>query len=293
MKAKEIFNQQAISQTVGIGYDYNETVGKLSINSPNRVSAKERGIPHVLKGVDKPLFRKSIAEPLNESSIIIQEELRTEDRLAIDAMSSKSLSGVPVKVVFTTETGSDTDKLEQKDNMHNMPNIDISHEACGVANCMSCAFNVMYAYFNSKHASSDKTAPRQYMNSKMHVRAKVVPVNHLNNVNHAKEKSVSPQQLNHVNNVKYVKYVKVVYKVKKTVNEKINVVENKTASSPKRRVKTFRPKPKQKFVKATYKVKCSVSDKTDSVKSVNTVKSDKNQFFKFVGPNQVWVPKKV
>ena len=47
MKAKEIFNQQAISQIVGIGYDYNEVVGKLSINSPNRVSAKERGIPHM------------------------------------------------------------------------------------------------------------------------------------------------------------------------------------------------------------------------------------------------------
>ena len=75
MKATEIFNQQAISQTVGIGYDYNEAVGKLSINSPTRVSAKERGIPHVLKGVDKPLFIKSIVEPLNETSIIIQEEM--------------------------------------------------------------------------------------------------------------------------------------------------------------------------------------------------------------------------
>ena len=78
VKAKDIFNQQAISQTIGIGYDYNEAVGKLSINSPKRVSAKERGIPHVLKGVYKPLFRKSITKPLNESSIIIQEELRIE-----------------------------------------------------------------------------------------------------------------------------------------------------------------------------------------------------------------------
>ena len=160
--------------------------GKLSINSLNIVSAKERGIPHVLKGVDKPLFRKSIVEHLNESSIIIQEELRTEDKLSNNAMSSKSVHEAPVKVVFTTETVSDTDKLEQKDNMHNMPKIDISHKACGVANCMSCAFNVMYAYFNSKLASSDKTATRQHMNNKMHVRAKAVPVNHLNNVKHAK-----------------------------------------------------------------------------------------------------------
>ena len=102
MKAKEVFNQQAISQTVGIGYDYNEVFGKLSINSPNRVTAKERGIPHVLKGVDKPLFRKSIAEPLNETSIIIQEEMCTEDRVNNDAMSNKSVPEVPVKVVPTT-----------------------------------------------------------------------------------------------------------------------------------------------------------------------------------------------
>ena len=152
MKAKEIFNQQAINQTVGIGYDYNEAVGKLSINSPNRVSATERGIPHVLKGVDKPLFRKSIVEPLNETSIIIQKEMRTEDKLNNDAISNKSVPEVSVKVVSTTEIDLDTDKLEQKDNMHNMPKLDLSHKACDVSNCMSCAFNVMYVYFNSKHA---------------------------------------------------------------------------------------------------------------------------------------------
>ena len=101
VKAKEIFNQQAISQIVGIGYDYNEAVGKLSINCPNRVSAKEMGIPHVFKGVDKPLFRKSIDEPLNETSVIIQEELRTEDIIANNAMSNKSVPEVPVKVVLT------------------------------------------------------------------------------------------------------------------------------------------------------------------------------------------------
>ena len=193
VKAKEIFNQQVISQTVGIGYDYNEAVGKLSINSPNRVSAKERGIPHVFKGVEKPLFRKSIAEPLNEASIIIQEEMRIEDKIANDAMSNKLVPEAPVKVVLTTETVLDTDKLEQKDNMHNMPIIDISHKAFGVTNCMSFAFNVMYAYFNSKHASSDKTATRQHMNNKMHVRSKTVPVKNLNNLKQVKEKGISPQ----------------------------------------------------------------------------------------------------
>ena len=221
MKDKEIFNQQAISQTVGIGYDYNEVVGKLSINSPNKVSVKERGIPHVLKGVDKPLFRKSIAEPLNKNSIIIQEEMRIGDIIAINAMSNKSVSKVPLKVVLTTETVLDTDKLEQKDNMHNMPKIDISHKTCGGVNCMSCSFNVMYAYFNSKHASSDKTTPHQHMNNKMHVRAKTVPVKNLNNLKNAKDKGIFPQQM----------------------NQDINVKSN-TASPLKARMETTVPKPK-------------------------------------------------
>ena len=73
----------------------------------------------------------------------------------------------------------------------------------------------------------------------------------------------------------------------------VNVVENKTASSPKIREKTFVPKPKQKIVKAVYKVKYSVTDKTDSINSDNTVLPDKGQFFKYAEPNQVWVPKKV
>ena len=85
--------------------------------------------------------------------------------------------------------------------MHNMPKLDISHKAWGVANCMSCAFNVMYAYFNSKHASSDKTAPRQHMNNKMHVRSKTVPLKNLNNLKHAKYKGIPPQQMNLDNNV--------------------------------------------------------------------------------------------
>ena len=100
MKAKEIFNQQAISQTVGICYDYNEVVGKLSINSPNRVSAKERGIPHVLKGVEKPFFRKSIVEPLNETSIIIQEEMRTEDMVNNNVISDQCVPESSVSKLF-------------------------------------------------------------------------------------------------------------------------------------------------------------------------------------------------
>ena len=66
--------------------------------------------------------------------------------------------------------------------------------------------------------------------------------------------------------------------------KEVNVVENKTSSSHKKRVETFVPKPKHKSVKAVYKVKCSVSDKTDSVNSDNVVLPEKGQFFKYVRP---------
>ena len=123
-------------------------------------------------------------------------------------------------------------------NMHDMPSIDLSHKACNVVNCMSCAFNVMSTYFKSMHATSDKTAHRQHVNNKKHVKPK-------------------------------------------------------TAIPPQVWRKTFVPKPKQKVVMAVYKVKYSVSVKEDNVKVKNVVLPDKGQFFKYAGPNQSWVPKKV
>ena len=146
---KEIFNKQAIKQTVGIGFGYNEAVGMLGINTPNKVCAKDRGIPHVLKDVKNPLFKESIAEPLNESSIVIQEELRTEDLASVEVKSKQSVPDVPVKVVPTTEAKPVTPKLDNDNvsSVHTMPSVDLSHKACGVDKCMSCAFNVMYAYF--------------------------------------------------------------------------------------------------------------------------------------------------
>ena len=66
----------------------------------------------MIKGVDKPLFRKSTAEPMNENSIIIQDEMRTEDKVNNDAMSNKLVPKVSVKAVLTTDTNLDTNKLE-------------------------------------------------------------------------------------------------------------------------------------------------------------------------------------
>ena len=155
-KAKEFYNKQAVHQTSRIGFDYNGAIGELSINSPPHVCAKDREVPHVLKGVDEPLYKESIVEPFNETSFIIQQEIIAEDLANEKVVSKPSVLIVPVKVVKTTKTNSDTPELDNRDNIHNMPVINSSHKACGVLNCMSCAFNMMYAYFNSKHVSSDK-----------------------------------------------------------------------------------------------------------------------------------------
>ena len=53
----------------------------------------------------------------------------------------------------------------------------------------------MYVYFNSKHASSDKTAPRQDMNSKKHVKSKIFPSQNFNNVKHARTKTAGPPKV--------------------------------------------------------------------------------------------------
>ncbi|KAL8092767.1 hypothetical protein AgCh_034863 [Apium graveolens] len=240
-KSKEFYNKQAVNQTSGIGYDYNAAIGKLGINSPPHVCAKGREVPHVLKGVDEPLYKESIVEPFDETSFIIQEEIRAKDNANEKAISKSSVSKVPVKVVKVTETNSDTHELDNTNamsTMHKLPIVNPSHKACGVPDCMSCAFNLMYAYFNGKHVSNDKTTPRQHVNNKKHDRSK-------------------------------------------------------TASPPKARKETFVPKPKQKFVKAVHKVKCSVIENVENIKIKNVVLPDKGQFYKYAGPGQAWVPKKV
>ncbi|KAL8126837.1 hypothetical protein AgCh_013946 [Apium graveolens] len=220
-KAKEFYSKQAVNQTSGIGYDYNAAIGELGINSPPHVCAKGREVPHVLKGVDEPLYKASIAEPFDATSSVIQEEIRAEDLANEKIVSKSSESKVPVKVVKTTETNSDTHELDNNNamsTMHKLPAVNHSHKACGVANCMSCAFNMMYAYFNGKHVSNDKTTPRQ----------------HVNNMKHDRSKTVSPSKARKETFVPKLKqkFVKAVYKVKCSVIEKVETIKIKNVVLP-------------------------------------------------------------
>lgn len=76
---KNLTDNKEIKRTLGIGFDYNEAVGKASNITPFKTSAEEKGIPFVLKDSPKPLFKSSIAKPLLDTYIIIKCELSQED----------------------------------------------------------------------------------------------------------------------------------------------------------------------------------------------------------------------
>jgi hypothetical protein len=184
--------------------------------------------------------------------------------------SKKVVPNKPVKVEETDSsltTGLGVKKVNNN-NTSNMPIIESSHKACGVVNCMSCAFNVMTAYFNGNHACANKTAPRQQVNRNKNVRSK----------------TASPPQVRRETFVPKPKQsvIKAVYKVKCPVNEK-NVIVGK---------KTWIPKIKQKIVKSVYRVKCLLNKGDIGGRIINVVLPNKGQYFKSAGPNQRWVPKK-
>jgi hypothetical protein len=316
--SKAFFNKAAVEESVGIGYDYSEALRELSNHTP---IIPNIAVPHVLKDCAKTMYKKPEVEPVLFNTIVADYELHLEDQAAgklkvlpvntIHSRSHKNQSKfTPCKMSFESEVSTwrnpsvnqfvaigalndepstsssitEPNKSAPKRNHNNantthaMPAIDLSHKACGLPRCMSCALNVMSAYFTSNHASLDKVAPRQHMNNKF---AKSV-----------RARTVSPP-----------KFRKDTYVV----------VRPKTASPAMTGKMTDRPKLKQPVVKAVYKLKqpvvsnvCKLKQPAAKVYRVkcpvlvvnnivvkNVVLPNKGQFFKYAGPNQIWVRKKV
>uniref|UniRef100_A0A164VA75 CCHC-type domain-containing protein n=1 Tax=Daucus carota subsp. sativus TaxID=79200 RepID=A0A164VA75_DAUCS len=283
MIVKELNDKQEIKRTVGIGFDYNKSVGKASNITPFKKSAEERGIPFVLKDSLKPLFKTSEAEPLLETPVVIRYELKQEDLKMKESneMRDEILTNLkPIKVkgnVRLPKAGlgvnSERTKFNKPNNFVNsknknnrchstenfksdnkvrvesidvpttmtdtsvVPAFDACHKSCSVDNCMTCAFNLMSAYFKNLHAKNENTSPRQHTNNK-----------------HARSKTASPTHV---------------------------------------RKETYVPKPKTKVYKAVVKEVSSVKSEPSISPRGSVVTPDRNQFFKFAGPNQVWVPKNV
>jgi hypothetical protein len=300
--SKAFFDMNAVNHTTGVGYDYNKAIGETGINSPMHVIAPNVPVPHILKDTLEPFYKKSIAEPPNVKSIIIQEEMRVED------LASGNVQGIVLPVKGLPKRYSKTDRKASKgqtkfvpakmtsDNncdspvpvivnnttnaSHAMPAIDKSHKACDLPRCMTCAFNVMSDYFLSNQASDNKSAPRHHINNKfvkpVKARTASPPRSRKDTQVYTRPKTASPVMTGKKAYVPKLKQpvVKAVYKVKHPDVKPVY-------------------KQNQHVTKAVYRVKCPVLANDDLANVKNVILPDKGQFFKYAGPNQMWVRKKV
>ena len=92
-----------------------------------------------------------------------------------------------------------------------VPAFDACHKYCSVDNCMTCAFNLMSAYFKNLHAKNENTSPRQHTNNK-----------------HARSKTASPTR---VRKETYVPKPKT--KVYKAVVKEVSSVKSEPSISPR------------------------------------------------------------
>ena len=56
---KKLTDKQEIKRIVGIGFEYNRSIGKATNITLFKKSDEEKGIPFVLKDSSKPLFKSS------------------------------------------------------------------------------------------------------------------------------------------------------------------------------------------------------------------------------------------
>ena len=79
-----------------ISYDYSAKKKNKSIAIFfETASSVKENVPHILKDVDNPLFKKADSEPLNEESLLIKQEMLVEDLLREEESQEASNVNVP------------------------------------------------------------------------------------------------------------------------------------------------------------------------------------------------------
>ena len=278
---KEINDQQEINRTVGIGYDYNKSVGKASNITPFKKSAEERGIPFVLKDSPQPLFKSSEAEPLLETPIVIKYELEQEDLLLKESNEKRDeilTSLKPIKVKGNVRlpnaglgVNSERTKFNKPNNFVNSKNID---NRCHSTENFKSVNKVRVESIDVPTVVNDIPVAHVFDACHKYCGVDNCMLCAFNTMSayfrnlHAKNENTSPRQ--HTN----CKHARA-----------------KTASPPRVRKETYVPKPKTKVYKAVVKEVSSVKSESNVSPKGSVVLPDTNQFFKYAGPNQVWVPK--
>ena len=79
--SKEIIDKQCIEKKTVIGFDYSsKKTGKKPEEDSVQSNTVNDNVPHVLKNVSNPVFKKPTSEPLNEKEILIKQEMLVEDQ---------------------------------------------------------------------------------------------------------------------------------------------------------------------------------------------------------------------
>lgn len=110
---QDIFDKQIINQSVGIGYDYSASKKKKHVTFPEPILSDRKDVPHVLKAVAKPLFSKVIPRPLDETLMVIKEQLLVEDELK---KVEEQLESPKESVAVKTELGKNSGKKNKSRN---------------------------------------------------------------------------------------------------------------------------------------------------------------------------------
>ena len=79
--AKEIIDKQCLEKKTAIGFDYSsKKIGKKPVEDSAQSNTIKDDVPHVLKNVNNPVFKKPTSEPLNEREMLIKQDMLVEDQ---------------------------------------------------------------------------------------------------------------------------------------------------------------------------------------------------------------------
>ena len=109
--AKEIIDKQCPEKNTAIGFDYSsKKIGKKPVEDSSQSNTIKDDVPHVLKNVNNPVFKKPTSEPLNEKEMLIKQEMLVEDQEKQDVEEVT----LPKKSVTTDESKAGLGSKEPK-----------------------------------------------------------------------------------------------------------------------------------------------------------------------------------
>ena len=280
--AKEIIDKQCLEKKTAIGFDYSsKKIGKKPVEDSAQSNTVNDGVPHVLKIVNNPVFKKPTSELLNEKEMLIKQEMLVEDQEKQDVekvtLPKKSVTigesnvGLRSKEPKNKKNRNGNGKLNANKKDNSASSTNTCRKSCN--NCGSTG-HLTHACKKDKVESKDvsnvnnmfamPSSHKPCGKSNCMFCAFNIMSAYFNLMNASSDTNTS---------------------VSKDMMKKHN--RPKTASPPKARKGTSVSKAKDKFVMAEVVEKESVKKMAKNVKPVTPVNSSKQQ-----GPKQVWVPKK-